>query len=234
MSIAVCIATMGRFSFLKESIPQYLKNPYVSELIITDETGEDYEAITATFSHPKLRVYKNESRLGIPANKIHAASHALSDYICILDSDNYADIHYFEAFHRFLDGTRTHTASMFLPSVARPNFNYKEWVGIPLTRHNVKQFYPNIYTCLNTMNLILPRVFFQTFNIMSDVPMCNEIGPYDGIYFALYALFELNATLYIVDGMEYEHRVHAGSTWTNTHKESEGAFHRLLERYLHR
>lgn len=232
MSIAVCIATMRRFSFLKESIPRYLENPYVTEVIITDETGEDYDAITAAFSHPKLRVYKNENRLGIPANKIRAASYAVSDYICILDSDNYADIRYFEGFRKFIGKTRTPNASMFLPSAARPNFNYKEWVNVPLTRNNIKQFYPKIDTCLNTMNLILPRAFFETFKIMSDVPMCNEIGPYDGIYFALYALFELNATLYVVDGMEYDHRVHPGSTWLNTHTESEGAYHRLRIRYL--
>jgi len=231
ISISVCIPTMRRFSFLKESIPKYLENPHVSELVITDETGEDYAAITSTFSHPKLRVYQNETRLGMLKNKLRAASYATSDYIAIIDSDNFAGVHYFEAFKRFYSSSLP-SSSVFLPSIASPNFDFRRWVGVPITRNNVKQFIPDIETCLNTMNSIVPKAFLSSNDILKDRPFCDEIGCYDSQYFSLYALFNLNATLFVVDGMEYEHRVHDESGWTTTHTEFDDAYHRMVKRYL--
>lgn len=232
ISISVCIPTMSRFSFLKESIPKYLENPHVSELIICDETGEDYAAITAAFSHPKLRVYQNESRLGMLKNKLRAASYATSDYIAILDSDNFADHVYFEAFKSFLSSHRVSNQSVFLPSYAKPNFNYTEWVDRPITRANIHQMYPRIDTCLNTMNSIISRSFLSTFDILSDKPVCDEIGCYDSKYFAMYTLFHMNGTLHVVKNMEYHHRVHDESGWVLTHSEFDNAHDQLVEKYL--
>jgi hypothetical protein len=45
--------------FLSESIPKYLKNSHINEIIICDETGEDYEIIISNFDDPKIFVYKN-------------------------------------------------------------------------------------------------------------------------------------------------------------------------------
>jgi hypothetical protein len=232
VGISVCIPTMRRFSFLKESIPKYLENPHVTELIITDETGEDYAAITASFSHPKLRVYQNESRLGILKNKMRAASYATSEFVAIMDSDNFADRQYFEAFKSFLATHTVPPASLFLPSRGTPHLDYRKWIGIPISRANVLQQYPSIEMCLNTMNLIVPRAYLSTLDILSDKPMCDEIGCYDAIHFSLYALFQMNATLFIVEGMEYEHVVHPGSSWITTHADVEGAYANLLKRYF--
>lgn len=232
ITISVSIPTMRRFSFLKDTIPKYLENPHVSELIVCDETGEDYAAITAAFSHPKLRVYQNESRLGMLKNKLRAASYATSDYIAILDSDNFADRDYFEAFKVFLSSRRASTRSVFLPSYAKPTFNYREWVGKSITRDTIRQMYPAIDTCLNTMNSIISREFLSTFEILSDTPMCDEIGCYDSKYFALYTLFQMNGTLHVVNNMEYEHCIHDESGWQQTHMEFETAHAALVEKYL--
>lgn len=232
VTISVCIPTMRRFSFLKETIPKYLENPHVTELIICDETGEDYSAITAAFSHPKLRVYQNESRLGMLKNKLRAASYATSDYIAVLDSDNFADHIYFEAFKSFISSNQISKQSVFLPSGANPYFNYNEWVGRPITRDTIRQIYPKIETCLNTMNSIISREFLSTFDILFDKPSCDEIGCYDSKYFAMYTLFHMNGTLHVVDKMEYEHRVHDGSGWIKTHVEFDNAHNQMVEKYL--
>ena len=54
IGIAIAIATMRRWSFLKDSLPMYLGRPEVTEVIVCDETGEDYEAIqkSAFANHP--------------------------------------------------------------------------------------------------------------------------------------------------------------------------------------
>jgi hypothetical protein len=232
ISISVCIPTMRRFSFLKESIPKYLKNPHVTELVITDETGEDYRAITGAFSHPKLRVYQNETRLGMLKNKLRAASYAASDFVAILDSDNFADLQYFEAFKTFYSNYLFGSSCLFLPSVAKPNFNYRKWIGLAITKNNIKTLLPEIDTCLNTMNLIASKAFLSSIDILTDVPMCDDIGCYDSQYFNLYSMFNCNATLFLVDKMEYEHRVHEGSGWSTTHTEYDATFRKMVDRYL--
>ena len=203
MSISVCIPTMRRFSFLKDSIPKYLENPYVTEVVVTDETGEDYADITAAFSHPKLRVYQNERRLGSVENKQRAASYATSDFIAIIDSDNFADVQYFEAFKQYVSTREVTDTMVFLPSAAKPNFYYTQFIGRVLNKHTVRQYWPEIETCLNTMNMIISRKFLATFNIMADKPICDRTsGAWDALYFSLYALFHMNATLVVVPGME--------------------------------
>jgi len=232
VSISVCIPTMRRFSFLKESIPKYLANPHVTELVIVDETGEDYAAITAAFSHPKLRVHQNESRLGMLKNKLRAASYATSDFIAILDSDNFADVGYFTAFKAFFSSHSFSPTCLFLPCAATPNFNYREWVGTPINSENIRQHYPRIDTCMNTMNSIISREFLSTFDILSDTPLCDEIGCYDSMYFVLYTLFHMKGTAFVVPNMEYQHRVHAESGYILTHTEFQNGLKMVLERYL--
>lgn len=232
ITISVCIPTMRRFSFLKESIPKYLENPHVNELVIVDETGEDYTAITTSFFHPKLRVYQNESRLGMLKNKLRAASYATSDFIAILDSDNFADIGYFEAFKTFVTSHSVDHSHVFLPSFARPTFNYCKWIDIPITKNNIVQLMPEIETCLNTMNSIVSKQLISSIDILKDVPMCDEIGCYDSQYFNLYLMFNFNATLRVVENMDYEHRVHDESGWTIDHKQFQEAYEKMKIRYL--
>ena len=211
-------------TFLSKSIPEYIKNQHITEIIICDETGEDYDAITANFSHPKLKVFKNDSKLGCFKNKMNVASKATSDYICIFDSDNFADESYFEAFKNFIKSNKCSDNFVYLPSFAKPNFNYK-WLGnILLTQDNIKDVWihyrnNNIEGCgmdvvLNTMNCIISKTFFDKYTILEDEPWYNECYAYDSIYFCLFSLFIMKAILVVVPGMEYEHRVHDGSHYT--------------------
>ena len=233
MSISVCIPTMRRFSFLKESIPKYLTNPHVTEVVITDETGEDYAAITSAFSDPKLRVYQNERRLGAVENKQRAASYATSDFVAIIDSDNFADVQYFKAFKEYVANNVITDSTLFLPCAANPTFKYHRYVGRLLTKDTVRTYWPDIETCLNTMNLIISRKFLSTFNLMSDTPMCVDAnGAYDALYFSLYALGDMNAVLVVVPDMEYEHRIHAGSWYMESESRSRNVYKVLLKRYL--
>jgi hypothetical protein len=83
------------------------------------------------------------------------------------------------------------------------------------------------------MNLIIPRSFLAKFNIMEDKPMCDRTsGAWDALYFSLYALFNMKATLIVVPGMEYEHCIHDGSWFKETEPISRGVRELLIRRYL--
>ena len=224
---------MRRFHFLKDSIPHYLENPYITELIITDETGEDCDAIMLTFAHPKLRVYQNERRLGAIANKQRAASYATCDYVCILDSDNFADGSYFEAFKRYIETNPITNTMVFLPCFAAPNFDYRRFIGKQLDRRTIHLYYPDINTCLNTMNMILSRSFLETYKLMEDTPWCVDAdGSHDALYFSLFSVFVRKATLVVVPDMIYQHRVHDGSWYMESIERSRGVYDRLMNRFF--
>lgn len=238
-TISLCIPTMNRYDkFLSKSIPDYLTNEHITEIVICDETGEDYESILSNFSHPKLKVFKNDHQLGCFKNKMNVASKATSKYICIFDSDNFADENYFIAFKNFIKSSDKPDNTIFLPSFARPNFNYKWLCNNYVTKENVKDiwFYfknknlpgAGMETVLNTMNCIISKAFFDKYNILDDEPWCNECYAYDSIYFCLYYLFILNASLIVVPDMEYDHRVHDGSHYTEKAGIS-GRFYDLLK-----
>jgi hypothetical protein len=224
---------MRRFDFLRESIPKYLENPHITEIIITDETGEDYSAITAAFVHPKLRVFQNERRLGAIANKQRAASYATSDYVAILDSDNFAGIPYFEAFKAYIAANTCPLNTVFLPCFAMPSFNYTRFIGKQLDRRTIHLHYPDINACLNTMNMIVPRAFLATYKLMEDTPWCVDAdGAHDALYFSMFSVFVKNATLVVVPGMVYEHRVHGGSWYLESVERSRGVYDRLMDRFF--
>jgi hypothetical protein len=79
LPISLCIPTMNRWGFLKNNIPKYLENPYINEIVICDETGEDAALILTHFINPKIKVFTNEQRLGGYLNKNKVVSLATND-----------------------------------------------------------------------------------------------------------------------------------------------------------
>ena len=73
---------MRRWVFLEKYIPLYLENPYIDEIVIVDETGEDYAKIVSKYSsEPKIRVYQNDKCLGPFLNKLKCMNYATNDWI---------------------------------------------------------------------------------------------------------------------------------------------------------
>jgi hypothetical protein len=83
-TFSLAIPTMDRYDkYLKEYLPKYIKNKYINEIVICDENGEDYKKIQDEFGKcKKIKLFKNDSRLGVLKNKIKTLSWStLSDDI---------------------------------------------------------------------------------------------------------------------------------------------------------
>ena len=89
---SLCIPTMDRFDgFLHRYLEKYLDNELITEIIITDENGNDINKIKNIYTeNAKLKLYKNTNRLGPFLNKIKACSLANNEWIVLMDSDNFA------------------------------------------------------------------------------------------------------------------------------------------------
>ena len=127
--IGVAISTCCRFKWLAQSIPTYLRNPLVKEVVVTDDCRSDVPALNALILHnasftapelAKLVLVANPARLYPFRNKIAAVSHAVrSEWVAVLDSDNYAPLDsYFEVLFRYWqdrEGGRPKHGSIFSP-----------------------------------------------------------------------------------------------------------------------
>jgi hypothetical protein len=216
---------MRRWSFLKDSIPAYLARDEVAEVVICDETGEDYEAIMASpfGNHPKLRVYMNDRRLGIYENKVKVLSLAKMNWIALLDSDNIFGDDWFESLHEFdFSNPKQIFASADFKSV-----NIKTGVvrrdceafsGLMLNTANWNDILIKYHWnfLLNDGNWIVPRgvVDLLPKNVKSESLLAA-----DAIYMAR-CFVKGGYSIYYAPGFEYTHIVHPGSSWLETAAES--------------
>ena len=134
---SLCIPTLDRFdSFLKKNIQKYLDNELISEIIISDENGNDIKLIKENFTeNSKLKLFKNEKILGPFLNKLKCCKHAKNEWIVLLDSDNFADIDYFKISQKYIfENNNINKESIIAPCMASPNFDYRFLNNVILMR----------------------------------------------------------------------------------------------------
>jgi hypothetical protein len=213
---SLCIPTMKRWSFLKESLPKYLDNPYIGEIILVDETGEDYDIIRQMYSaEPKIKIFKNEARLGPFLNKLECMKRATFNWIALIDSDNYADVRYFETVLQKFDPHNY--LRVYMPSRSLPNFDYSSFSGMTLTFPTIatlvrEEKHKNLTGCFNAGNYILSKQSYELLNRYRDEELSKISFCCDVIY-ANTLLLSNQFEFYVVPNLEYSHNVHEGSVY---------------------
>lgn len=209
-SFSLAIPTMNRYdTYLREYIPKYLKNKYIKEIVICDENGEDFEKIKKEFGNEnKIKLFRNENRLGGFRNKLKVMSLCSSEYIALIDSDNFVDEDYFEEAIKF----GVNKSSVLLPckSEGRTSMAYLSYFNyidkdnwIPLMKSH------NVFPKLNDGNGIYPKAF-------SDVleKLLIDLEPHAADAFVINQLaMSMNFKLYFVPDMFYLHPTSVDSYW---------------------
>jgi len=235
--LTLCIPTYRRWPFLQKNLPQYLANSFLHEIVICDETGEDVSEIQKAFpDHAKLKLFVNDKKLGPFLNKQKAVSHASNPWVCIMDSDNFAPLSYFEAWAAFvkkegsLHTTTIYAPSRTLPQDNHPGFDYRHFIGETIHAGNCKEMYNRVKgDCLfNTGNYIIHSSLY-TENTHEELVVASKIVE-DVLYQNHLFFTKANATLLCVPGMEYHHIVHPGSFYTNNCNTSQS---NLVMQYFH-
>jgi len=214
--ISLCITTMDRWNFLKKSIPDYLDNPFIDEIIISDENGNDCREIFKAFPlHPKLKLFSNNRRLGAFLNKQKVVSYAQNKWVCLLDSDNHAPLEYFVAFAKVIDETRDNVVylpSKTIPQANHEGFDYRKYIDTTITLDTVtgllQQNQQTTECLLQTANYIFCKDFFLS--CVTPYGLENQCSGMDA-FLRSYVLLKRGAVLKVVKDMEYNHAVHNGS-----------------------
>lgn len=207
--ISLCITTYNRFEMLFESFKQVLDDDRIGEIVIVDDCSDIaiYDQISTAvsrmflFGH-KIRLYRNDINLGMSRNKARTIELATNDWCIILDSDNVIDRSYIDAIPSNLDNR-----TIYAPAYARPQFNYRQYQGHTFTKYNTPGLIANplVEMMLNTCNYLVNRDEY-----MSVYEHNPEMKGTDTIWFN-YLWLKSGRSIHIAAGMEYDHRVHAGS-----------------------
>ena len=219
MSLTVAIPTMDRWStFLKSELPAYLSNPTIDAVVISDENGNDIQSIceAGLDTDPKLRLYQNDSVLGVYGNKRQCLLRSSTDYVAVLDSDNHFEPAFFKAFYaaREKDDDKTIYCA---GDNRRVDLNTgieedrtRHFSGMRISRSNWNSILETKgwNFLLNDGNCIWPRAVVKH---MPDLPEEQIVGT-DSIY-AMRQAIQAGYTLCVEPTMSYIHTVHNGSHW---------------------
>jgi len=222
---SLCIPTIDRFDlFLKGYLKEYIDNNLIDEVIITDENGNDIEKIKQFYpDNTKLILIKNEKRLGPFLNKLKACKIAKNEWIALIDSDNFANKDYFLIAKKYIDENINNQKNIILaPSFAKPNFNYSQFSGIVFKNGYFKDNKNIQYastTLMNTGNYIINKYIVDNLNINNEMDNISQSSSCDVIYLNTLLFEQLDLNLHVVPSLEYEHVVHNGSVYLNTHVE---------------
>lgn len=219
-TMTIAIPTMGRFEqFLHYTIPHYLEMDCVDQVLIADETGEDADAISAESwgSHPKLRVIRNQRRLGAYNNKLQLLRAVTTEWVALIDSDNYVVQEYFDALQTYWSIVNPSQTSVYIPAFVHshhlgsdtytPEIQNLSGLVITQTNWNESLHLPKIDYGLNLGNCVFHRRVAEEFE---DDPASQKMVECKWMN---KVLVERGYTLHFVPDMKYIHVVHPGSLY---------------------
>jgi glycosyltransferase involved in cell wall biosynthesis len=235
--LSIAIPTMRRWEFLRDSLPLYLSRQEVLEVIVCDETGEDIEAIQASpfytslppSEKSRLRLFKNEKRLGIYENKrkafAQAQAQASAPFVAILDSDNIFSEEWFEVLHaniNLADKNTIYASASFLSLSTDTGESRKPCEAFEGKRIT-KGLWNSTFTqtgwnhLLNDGNWVVPREAFKSWPSLEKVSKGFLAGAtFCDALFSLRAMIVAGFEIWYVPGLSYIHTVHQGSSWLQT------------------
>lgn len=207
--ISLAITTYNRYEMTIQSFAQVIDDPRISDIVILDDASTDgsYEKLRDYFvGNQKVRVIRQAENRGMMENKKDAIGLMNYSWGIILDSDNTFGVDYLDALFKepfFI------TNCIYCPEWARPNFDYRAFSNITITRKNVNDFLPKpmFEQNLNTGNYFVHRDTYLKFYEYN-----KDIKETETLYFAYNWLKHGNA-FKIVNGMQYDHLVHSNSGW---------------------
>ncbi len=206
MEYSVAITTYNRTTLLYDSFIQVVNDPRVREIVIVDDYSDVmiYEEIKAVLEQfPKVKLHRNTRNLGMSLNKFKSVELSSSEWVILFDSDNELTPAYLDA----LEGCEFWDDVIYCPSFAAPTFDFRPFAGTTIDKDNAPELIkdPMLNCCMNTCNYVVNRAEY-----MNVYQINHDMKGTDTIWFN-YLWLKSGRAFTIVEGMEYHHRVHAGS-----------------------
>lgn len=219
--VSLCLTTYERTDLLYESFRQLINDDRISEIVIVDDASpeEVYQTIAwQTKAFPKVKLYRNETNLDCYRNKRRAVELASNEWVIIGDSDNIFTPQYVNSLFA-MEAWAART--VYQPSFAKPHFDFTKYSGKFIDKTNVAQFMEDstFSTMCNAMNYFVNRdEYLKVWDGSVDPVTSDSI-------FQNYNWLKSGNSIYVVPGLEYEHRVHEQSHYRLNVRRTERGFH---------
>lgn len=234
MYFTLCIATKDRFdNYLRWYLPRFLSVSYINEIIISDddEDGKDAEKIKRNFPFPTIDIKTviNKGQHGPFMNKLNACKHATNEWIILMDSDNCANEIYFKSAYDYIQTNKLNKTSLLVPCNADPHYDFRHFNNMVYKKGLLSEFdeYEKremgerapLRVLMNTGNYVLNKYLIDNLNIENEINSIHMSSACDVVYMNILFMEQMDAEFHVVPNMEYEHSVHASSTYLTTCKD---------------
>lgn len=205
--LSLCLTNYNRYEMLLESFQHVYDDERISEIVISDDHSDIKiynKLVEFCKDKRKILLARNDENLGMSLNKARSIQLANHQWCILFDSDNILKPDYLNAIPKELD-----PSVFYLPSFAKPQFDYRKFSGTTVTKDNVKEFLhkPMFEQCLNTCNMVVHRnSYLHVFRPDKHIKETDTLH-------MNYLWLKAGGKLHIVEGMEYEHRVGKHSGW---------------------
>jgi glycosyltransferase involved in cell wall biosynthesis len=217
LKISLALTTYNRFdTFLQKNVDKYLNNPYISEIVITDDCSDDYDKLVKKYGNiEKIKLFRNDVNMDCYRNKIITANNTTGDWICLMDSDNFCDLDYFEALFEFWNIHGKDENMVYLPSKLKPAFDFTRNNNLIIDKSNWNNYVMTECCMLNACNF----VFHKSILKYQDDTSFDPAG-IDSKFINL-KWIQNGVKLAIVPNMEYEHALHDNSHYNMNVRKTE-------------
>lgn len=227
--ISVAFTTFNRTDLLYEAVLPFILDERVGEIVIVDDHSDEniYHNIVWKYTGiDKVKVFRNEANLDCYRNKRQAVKRCSFDWVALLDSDNIFDKSFVDA----LFSVPWNTGWAYAPEYARPHFNFQALSGKEINRNNIAALL-NVGSCstmLNAMNYFFNKEEFLAVWDGSEDPVTSDS------LFHNYNWLKAGNSIYVLPGLQYEHRIHEGSHYRLNVSRTPSGFHDELITKLQR
>lgn len=225
--ISIAIPNYNRTTMLMEAFEKVYDDERIDEIVVNDDASwEDlYDKVKVlTADKPKVKLYRNSENVDCYKNKALSLSLTNNDFAILLDSDNQIDKSYLDLIYTY----DWHPQIIFTPAFASPNFDFREFEGLTISKENVAEYIDRgiCQTMLNAANFFVNKIEYLKVWVDSVDPVTS-----DSIYFCLKWL-EAGNKIFVVPSLTYQHRVHASSHYQLNQNRTPDGFHENILQQL--
>lgn len=210
MTLSLAITSYNRYEMTIESFAQVIDDPRLAEILLMDDASTDgsHQKLVNHFKgNDKVRIVRQAQNRNMSLNKKDAIAHCKSKYVLIFDSDNILGTDYLDALFAcpVFDGNVANF--IFCPDFAETTFDYRTFSGNTIRSQEAAQFIKNdtFNMLMNTANYVVHREWYlMTYRYNPDHLASDTI-------WHNYNHLHNGGAFYVVPGMRYQHRIHAGS-----------------------
>lgn|GEM_PF-2723489 len=143
---------------LQRCIQSAQEHDAVSEIVIVDDGSDHFDKLEALLrDQAKVKLYRNQSRMGVFTNKVEAVLSATGEWVITCDSDNAMGRQYIDQ----VVAMEKNAEVWYCPSFARPRFDYRRLVGeYDLRNLGSMLALPMAQCAINTGNQVVHRKSF--------------------------------------------------------------------------